>query len=126
MERPNQSLSIIGPVKQKINFLPNNFKHIYLGGSKEQSCSDGSFEYPQHMFWLRNQKINVQLSIPICSLIMKKSNQTYYPEYNNWKNILLYCLRKLVVSAPEHTHMHIPQNKTTFSIEIGEIFFCNS
>ena len=25
--------------------------------SKEPSHGDGSFEYPQHMFWLRNKKI---------------------------------------------------------------------
>ena len=25
--------------------------------SKEPSQRDGSFEYPQHMFWLRNKKI---------------------------------------------------------------------
>ena len=29
--------------------------------SKEQSHQDGSFEYPQHMFWLRNKKNNFQL-----------------------------------------------------------------
>ena len=27
--------------------------------------SDGSFEYPQHMFWLRNKKNNFQLCILI-------------------------------------------------------------
>ena len=26
-----------------------------FGCSKEQSHQDGSFEYPQHMFWLRNK-----------------------------------------------------------------------
>ena len=29
--------------------------------SKEPSHRDGSFEYPQHMFWLRNKKVNFQL-----------------------------------------------------------------
>ena len=29
--------------------------------SKEPSHLDGSFEYPQHMFWLRNKKNNFQL-----------------------------------------------------------------
>ena len=29
--------------------------------SKEPSQRDGSFEYPQHMFWLRNKKNNFQL-----------------------------------------------------------------
>ena len=28
-----------------------------FGCSKEPSHRDGSFEYPQHMFWLRNKKI---------------------------------------------------------------------
>ena len=30
---------------------------IYCGCSKELSNWDGSFEYPQHMIWLRNKKI---------------------------------------------------------------------
>ena len=29
--------------------------------SKELSHEDGSFEYPQHKFWLRNKKINFQV-----------------------------------------------------------------
>ena len=29
--------------------------------SKEPSHRDGSFEYPQHMFWFRNKKNNFQL-----------------------------------------------------------------
>ena len=29
--------------------------------SKEPSHQDGSFEQPQHMFWLRNKKNNFQL-----------------------------------------------------------------
>ena len=31
---------------------------ICFGRSKEPSHRDGSFEYPQHMFWLRNKKNN--------------------------------------------------------------------
>ena len=33
--------------------------------SKEPSHQDGSFEYPQHMFWLRNKNIN--FSYPLLS-----------------------------------------------------------
>ena len=33
-----------------------------FGGSKEPSHRDGSFEYPQYMFWFRNKKTNIQLS----------------------------------------------------------------
>ena len=32
-----------------------------FGGLKEPSHRDGSFEYPQHMFWLRNKKNNFQV-----------------------------------------------------------------
>ena len=32
-----------------------------FGFSKEPSRPDGSFEYPQHMFWLRNKKNNFQI-----------------------------------------------------------------
>ena len=32
-----------------------------FGCSKEPSYQDGSFEYPQHMFWLRNKKNNFQI-----------------------------------------------------------------
>ena len=41
--------------------IENIFLHvsfnICFGFSKEQPHCDGSFEYPQHMFWLRNKKI---------------------------------------------------------------------
>ena len=30
---------------------------------KEPSHRDGSFEYPQHMFWLRNKKINFSYAL---------------------------------------------------------------
>ena len=32
--------------------------NMCFGCSKEPSYRDGSFEYPQHMFWLRNKKNN--------------------------------------------------------------------
>ena len=32
-----------------------------FGRSKEPSHQDGSFDHPQHMFWLRNKKNNFQL-----------------------------------------------------------------
>ena len=40
-----------------IIFLPNSF-NICFGCSKVPSHWDGSFEYPQHVFWLRKKKIN--------------------------------------------------------------------
>ena len=41
-------------------FLPINF-NIFFGCSKEPSHLDRSFEYPQHMFCLRNKKIKFSL-----------------------------------------------------------------
>ena len=38
-------------------FLSISF-NIYFESLKEPSQSDGSFKYPQHIFWLRNKKIN--------------------------------------------------------------------
>ena len=50
-------LSKIFAGKILIIFLPSNL-NICFGCSKEPSHRGGSFEYLQHMFWLRNKKIN--------------------------------------------------------------------
>ena len=52
----------------KITFisLPINL-NMYFGCSKEPSHRDGSFEYPEHMFWLRNKKNN----FPVHTLIWR-------------------------------------------------------
>ena len=70
---------LIGPVKQKkakkferkivINFLPN-ILNMCFGCSKEPSHREGSFEYPQHMFWLRNKNNDFQL----CTLIWRPAS----------------------------------------------------
>ena len=39
-----------------------------FGCLKEPSHWDGSFEYPQHMFWLRNKKNHLQLRTLIWDL----------------------------------------------------------
>ena len=39
--------------------------NMRFGYSIEQSHLDGSFEYPQHMFWLRNKNNNFQLQTVI-------------------------------------------------------------
>ena len=57
----------IGPVKQKKRKIAIIFLHVSIslnmcfGCSKEPSHRYGSYEYPQHMFWLRNKKNNFQL-----------------------------------------------------------------
>ena len=38
-----------------------------FGCSREPSHRDGSFEYPQHMFWLINKKSNFQLTYTLSS-----------------------------------------------------------
>ena len=40
-----------------VNIFLHIIFNICFGCSKEPSHWDGSFEYPQHMFWLRNKKI---------------------------------------------------------------------
>ena len=47
-----------------IYFLTHLFKRVF-GCLKEPSYWDSSFEYPQHMFWLRNKKNNFQIRILI-------------------------------------------------------------
>ena len=57
---------LIGPVKQKLfayycdYFLIHQLKHVFWVPKRTVS-SRRSFEYPQHMFWLRNKKNNFQL-----------------------------------------------------------------
>ena len=46
--------------KIAITFLSISL-NMCFGYSKEPSHLDGSFEYPQQMFWLRNKKNNFQL-----------------------------------------------------------------
>ena len=43
--------------------------------SKEPSHRDGSFKYPQHMFWLRNKKIN---------FILHRDGSFEYPQHMFW------------------------------------------
>ena len=69
--------------KNAIIFLSISL-NMCFGCLKEPSHRDGSFEYPQHMFWLRNQKNNFQLRTLIrgpgsCSSTLKE--QTQYTTY---------------------------------------------
>ena len=53
-------LSLCAP-QHKIIYVFLSIKfNIHFGCSKEHSDRDGSFEYPQHMFCLKNKKINFQ------------------------------------------------------------------
>ena len=55
---PNQTANKLFKGKIVNILLPTSF-NICFGCSKEPSHRDGSFEYPQHMVWLRNEKNNV-------------------------------------------------------------------
>ena len=54
-------------------FLPISF-NICFGCSKEPSHWDGSFEYPQHMFWLWNKKIIFDYTLVTRGLILSLLN----------------------------------------------------
>ena len=92
-----------------IIFLPSNL-NICFGCSKEPSPWDGSFEYLQHMFWLRNKKNSFQL----CTFIWKPedSSQTSMAILNTvWHqcvNILcLFMVRLLLVICVRHLTNHL-------------------
>ena len=64
--------------KQKIDgkivniFLSVGY-NICFGCSKEPSHRDGSFEYQQHMFWLRNEKIVFNYTFISKGLVWKRT-----------------------------------------------------
>ena len=45
-----------------------------FGCSKEPSHSDGSFEYPQHMFWMRNKENSFQIRTLIWRAVTSNSH----------------------------------------------------
>ena len=47
--------------------------NICFGCSKEPSNWDGCFEYPKHMFWLRNKKVEFKIGILICFPVGRKT-----------------------------------------------------
>ena len=62
-------------------FLSINF-NIGFGCSKEPSHRDGSFEYPQHMFKLRNKNNNCYLHLPrgqlLCALLDQNTQRQIF------------------------------------------------
>ena len=55
----------------KIILLISFTFNICFGYSKEMSHGDGSFEYPKHMFWLRNEKKYFQTDSPSLDVYAK-------------------------------------------------------
>ena len=71
-----------------IIFLPISL-NMCFGCSKEPSHWDGSFEYPQQMFWLRNYKNNFLLHTliwgPGCSVRFERWLALYIPDRKLWQ-----------------------------------------
>ena len=76
------------------------FVTCVLGCSLEPSHWDGTFEYPRHMFWLRNKKNNVSVrtliwrpaicgSLNISSKIEKNLIDAAFVPIKNESNILI-------------------------------------
>ena len=82
------------PPKNVFFFLPISF-NICFGCSKEPSHWDGSFEYPQRMFWLRNKK---------CVCVCARARLLLL-----WISPFLSCL-VLYIPVNNYTHLNVPVN----------------
>ena len=67
-----------------------------FGCSKELSHRDGSFEYPQHMFWLTNKKNDFLLHTLIWGPV-KFYSLTYRSILINFKRFFAYLWRVLKI-----------------------------
>ena len=71
-----------------------------FGCSKEPSHRDGSFEYPQHMFWLRNKKINFSYALlsgglgGISTLISWTGLNDFLPTQETYLYVLIRSARQ--------------------------------
>ena len=74
--------------------LPINL-NMCFGCSKEPSRIDGSFEYPQHMFWLSNKKNN----FPVHTLIWRPVIGNSVSETENWASIQAFSTYHICVNA---------------------------
>ena len=89
-----------------------------FGCSKEPSHRDGSFEYPQHMFWLRNKKNNFLVR----SLILRPGLTLFY----HTKQILMTVFIIVLIDYCNFSYVgQISIGKLKFlirSLETYEIF----
>ena len=96
-----------------IIFLPINFNICFVC-SKEPSHRDGSFEYPQHMFWMRNK----ENSFPIHILIRR-------PDYNREMtscNPIKYIMDNPILIASEldgNIHQNTLYIKDIYFLEVN-------
>ena len=61
----------IFPVSICKYFLTHQFKHVFWELKRTVSLRR-SFEYPQHMFWLRNEKNNFQLLVHMSHILIRR------------------------------------------------------
>ena len=79
-------------------FLPILFS-ICCGCSKEPSHLDGSFEYPQHMFWMRNKEsyfpISTRIWRPDSYVFIIDFNPSMHFELSGFKLVRVICTKFL-------------------------------
>ena len=73
-------------------FFYQSVKNMCFGCSKEPSQWDGSLEYPQHMFCLRNKKISLYKVCLSCCLKMHSFNITRFLFCMHCRYICLTCM----------------------------------
>ena len=75
-----------------------------FGCSKELSHCDGSFEYPQHIFWLRNKKNNFQLRTFIWGPEVSMLEISKTSECKIWNIFLSISLNMCYGCSKERSH----------------------
>ena len=106
-------------------FLPIIFS-ICFGCSKDPPHRDGSFEYPQHMFWLKNKNFllwNALLTKGLVNIETRRNNPLVYKSlwintaslYSPWQlcNKVSHCFKCLIASKI-YELWHVISNNVVF------------
>ena len=111
-------------------FLPIIFS-ICFGCSKEPSHWDGSFEYTQHMFWLRNKKIisylkawDVQAGLRFSDIRLSQNRHFVLSCISkNYKHLHLYAWKKMFIYIEKHRDFTCPTAWGSCKYELASGFF---
>ena len=105
-------LSCAYTVRKIVNIFLLIILVIRFGCSKEPSYFDGSFEYPQHMVWLRDKK-----SMFLLCTLNKRPVYIYFHSSKNIVDIILQRLEKyasnLEVLVDQRTHQLMEEKQKT-------------